>query len=149
MLEQIKPFCEDVHKWLSEDRENVAVVHCKAGKGRTGVMVCCYLLHSQQFPSATEALNYYGTKRTTDRYVIFQKYHLKILQEMHSYFYCNFNYRKGVTIPSQRRYVSYYATLVKEGLNYQPVTLILRQIKLDPVPIFNGGQGCELILNSF
>ncbi|XP_033227782.1 phosphatidylinositol 3,4,5-trisphosphate 3-phosphatase and dual-specificity protein phosphatase PTEN isoform X2 [Belonocnema kinseyi] len=115
MLEQIKPFCEDVHKWLSEDKENVAVVHCKAGKGRTGVMVCCYLLHSQQFPTSTEALNYYGTKRTTDR--------------------------KGVTIPSQRRYVGYYATLVKEGLNYQPVTLILREIKLNPVPIFNGNQG--------
>ncbi|XP_024945028.1 phosphatidylinositol 3,4,5-trisphosphate 3-phosphatase and dual-specificity protein phosphatase PTEN isoform X3 [Cephus cinctus] len=115
LLEQIKPFCEDVHTWLMEHRDNIAVVHCKAGKGRTGVMVCCYLLHSKQFLTATEALNYYGTKRTHDR--------------------------KGVTIPSQRRYVGYYASLVQEGLNYQPVTLILRQIKLDPVPIFNGGQG--------
>ncbi|XP_019700815.2 phosphatidylinositol 3,4,5-trisphosphate 3-phosphatase and dual-specificity protein phosphatase PTEN isoform X3 [Harpegnathos saltator] len=114
-LEQIKPFCEDVHEWLSLHKENVAVVHCKAGKGRTGVMVCCYLLHSKQFVTAMDALNYYGTKRTHDR--------------------------KGVTIPSQRRYVDYYATLVQGGLNYQPVTLILRKIQLDPVPIFNGGQG--------
>ncbi|XP_076755998.1 phosphatase and tensin-like protein isoform X3 [Xylocopa sonorina] len=115
MLDQIRPFCEDVHEWLSRHPENVAVVHCKAGKGRTGVMVCCYLLHIKQFPTATDALNYYGTQRTHDR--------------------------KGVTIPSQRRYVDYYATLVQEGLNYQPVTLLLRKIQLDPAPIFHGGQG--------
>ncbi|XP_034194450.1 phosphatase and tensin-like protein isoform X3 [Osmia lignaria lignaria] len=115
MLDQIKPFCEDVDEWLSQHQKNVAVVHCKAGKGRTGVMVCCYLLHTKQFLTATDALNFYGTKRTHDR--------------------------KGVTIPSQRRYVDYYATLVQERLNYQPVTLLLRRIQLDPAPIFHGGQG--------
>lgn len=51
--------------------------------------------------------------------------------------------RKGVTIPSQRRYVDYYATLLQEGVSYEPVTLLLRKIQLDPAPIFNGGQGCK------
>ncbi|XP_046672838.1 LOW QUALITY PROTEIN: phosphatidylinositol 3,4,5-trisphosphate 3-phosphatase and dual-specificity protein phosphatase PTEN [Homalodisca vitripennis] len=115
-IEVIRPFCDDVHKWLTKDKRNVAAVHCKAGKGRTGVMVCCYMLHSRQFQSANEALSFYGQKRTTDR--------------------------KGVTIPSQRRYVDYYATLVQENLDYHQVVVSIRDVFLEPVPSqFSGGQG--------
>ncbi|XP_069700177.1 phosphatidylinositol 3,4,5-trisphosphate 3-phosphatase and dual-specificity protein phosphatase PTEN isoform X3 [Periplaneta americana] len=121
-MELIGPFCTDVHNWLSQDHRNVAAVHCKAGKGRTGVMVCCYMLHSKQFPTANEALNYYGQMRTHDR--------------------------KGVTIPSQRRYVGYYASLVQEHLNYHPVTLLIKEIHLEPMPTLNGGQAClQLVIS--
>ncbi|XP_052120877.1 phosphatidylinositol 3,4,5-trisphosphate 3-phosphatase and dual-specificity protein phosphatase PTEN isoform X2 [Frankliniella occidentalis] len=113
-MEVIQPFCADVHNWLSQDTKNVAAVHCKAGKGRTGTMVCCYMLHAKHFQKASDALSYYGERRTHDK--------------------------KGVTIPSQRRYVEYYASLVQEQLVYRPVTLAIREIRLEPTPVLNGGQ---------
>lgn len=43
-LELIEPFCTDVHSWLMAHEANVAVVHCKAGKGRTGLCLAIFLL---------------------------------------------------------------------------------------------------------
>ncbi|KAF9593053.1 hypothetical protein IFM89_020060 [Coptis chinensis] len=53
-LDMIKAFCESVHSWLASDAKNVAVIHCMAGKGRTGLMVCAYLVYCGM--SAEEAL---------------------------------------------------------------------------------------------
>lgn len=112
-IDLIKPFCEDVERWLDSHPDNVAVIHCKAGKGRTGVMVCSYLVHCKMFGTAREALSYYSERRTKDL--------------------------KGVTIPSQRRYVEYYAKLVSTHVEYNPETLVLHSLSLEPVPTFNGG----------
>ncbi|CAH2093244.1 unnamed protein product [Euphydryas editha] len=113
-IEQIRPFCENVHEWLNEDSRNVAAVHCKAGKGRTGTMVCCYLLYSGQKATADEALKYYGIKRAHDE--------------------------KGVTIPSQRRYVEYFAALVRDGLSYRATRVHVRELLISPPPALTGLQ---------
>jgi phosphatidylinositol-3,4,5-trisphosphate 3-phosphatase/dual-specificity protein phosphatase PTEN len=59
-------FCSDVEAWLSENDTNLAAIHCKAGKGRAGMMICCYLLHSGLHAEALAAMEYYGMERTHD-----------------------------------------------------------------------------------
>lgn len=77
------------------------VIHCKAGKGRTGVMVISFLLFSEQGiedPAAADgksypvrnAISYYNAKRTMNR--------------------------KGLTIPSQIRYVQYFYAFLRREL---------------------------------
>lgn len=45
-------FCDDVRAWLSADEKNVIAVHCKGGKGRTGTMICTWLIHNELFEEA-------------------------------------------------------------------------------------------------
>lgn len=48
---------------------------------------------------------------------------------------------KGVTIPSQVRYVKYYEHLVNHHLRYSPVTIYIKEFIFEPVPTFTGGPG--------
>ena len=45
-IKLILEFCIDICLFLLKNPKSVAAVHCKAGKGRTGVMICSYLVFS-------------------------------------------------------------------------------------------------------
>lgn len=89
-LEIVARFCKSIDEYLRKDSRNVVGIHCKAGKGRTGTLICAYLLHTKACHSAVEALAFFGERRTHNG--------------------------KGVTIPSQRRFVYYFEHLVKTGM---------------------------------
>jgi len=88
-LDLMGKFCKDVADWTHGDG-NVAAIHCKAGKGRAGMMICCWLVHSGLQPDALTTMSVYAERRTKDK--------------------------EGVTIPSQRRYVGYYDQIVHHGM---------------------------------
>ena len=90
-IKLILDFCIDICLYLSMNPKGVAAIHCKAGKGRTGVMIVCYLLFSGLCQTADEALTHYASQRTLNG--------------------------RGVTIPSQIRYIKYFETFL--SANYE------------------------------
>lgn len=69
-IELIQPFCEDVHNWLSADSKNVAAVHCKAGKGRTGgfhlYLISKNVVGKRSIYVDRGSLDYFYTIRSSD-----------------------------------------------------------------------------------
>lgn len=88
-LALFQPFCEDVQAWLEKDPEHVVAIHCKAGKGRTGVMICAYMIYAGLWSSAHGAIQFFGSARSKKG--------------------------EGVTIPSQRRFIRYFEAMCRNG----------------------------------
>ncbi|XP_065684049.1 uncharacterized protein LOC101239852 isoform X3 [Hydra vulgaris] len=117
-FELIEQCCVDMDNWLIKDVENVAIVHCIDGLGRTGIMICAYLLYKGYYDNAKDAMNYYAVYRTENK--------------------------KGVTIPSQKRYIEYFSYYLnhiknKPGIGFDRKTVFLKSFTFIGIPTFNYG----------
>jgi len=74
--------CTSIQSWLDADSDNVAVIHCLTGRGRTAAVTACVLTWMGEFSSPSDALEYVAARKC-----------MSVEQ---------------LTIPSQRRYVQYF-----------------------------------------
>ena len=63
-LTMIHEFCVSADAYLKEDPKNVIVVHCKGGKGRTGMMCVSYMVWCGLQDNVEEARQKFGEMRT-------------------------------------------------------------------------------------
>lgn len=92
------------------------VVHCNAGKGRTGTLISCFLIYSGLADNAKDAISYYGWKR--------------------------FKHGKGVTQPSQVRYVYYFEKVYKRLIK-SPILKSPEKIIIHTIPELNSSGKCR------
>ena len=104
-IKLILDFCVDICLYLSANPKGVAAIHCKAGKGRTGVMIVSYLIFSGLCQTTEEALSHYASQRTLNN--------------------------KGVTIPSQIRYIKYFESFLYANYEKPFIKGIPKMIKYD------------------
>ena len=119
-IKLILEFCIDICLYLLKNPNSVAAVHCKAGKGRTGVMICSYLIFSHLCETSEKAFRYYARIRTKDN--------------------------TGVTIPSQKRYIKYFETFLQANFCPPYIFLIPKIIK-SHFSHFIVGQGRLMVKN--
>ncbi|EKX33150.1 hypothetical protein GUITHDRAFT_44334, partial [Guillardia theta CCMP2712] len=64
LMSEMLQFCEEAQVWLQKDPRNVIAIHCKGGKGRSGVMSSAIILWSGHRKCAVDALELFTFRRT-------------------------------------------------------------------------------------
>ena len=105
---------KECYRFLQGDPENVIIVHCNSGKGRTGTGICAFLLFCGFFDNVDDCVRFYGHRRFTTG--------------------------KGVSQPCQLRYLYYFESFYM-GKIKSPAVKRLVKVEMHGVPKMQG-DGC-------
>lgn len=120
MFDKLVRFLHRVENFMDEGSHNVIAVHCKGGKGRTGVFVCAWLRYSQFRDNCLDAMEYFASRRSGPKA----------------------KHTQGVTGASQRRYLTYFDKALSAG-GYRTNKLRLMKIRLITCPHMDSDGGCD------
>ncbi len=108
--------------WLQgadSNAKRVAIVHCKAGKGRSGTIACSYLISEESW-TVEDALHRFTARRMRS------------------------GFGAGVSIPSQLRWIGYVKRWTEHNKLY-----VERQIEVLEVHVWGLRDGVKVALNGF
>eukprot|EP00960_Hanusia_phi_P041507 755029-Hanusia_phi.AAC.2 len=111
LMSELLQFCEEAQVWLQKDPRNVIAIHCKGGKGRSGVMSSAIVLWSGHRKCAVDALELFTFRRT-------ENYNPDLgLDGTYNNFYTRRPCNQTVEGPSQIRYVHYLEAVLYSGID--------------------------------
>jgi len=127
LLLEILYFCSEASRWLSTNLRTVIAVHCKGGKGRTGLMISALLLWTGHRRCALDALELFSFRRTEN----YSKEDGLCEDEDESSNTEKKRRNQGVDGPSQIRYVHYMEAAIYGKVSpYRMPMMYLESIRL-------------------
>jgi hypothetical protein len=119
---QLLTVVQEIDRHLSASPTRVVAVQCRTGRGRTGIVVCAYLLYSRLAGSADDALQLFAAKRTQNV--------------------------AGLRNPSSIRYIRYFEKFLRDHLwPARPFSanavVTLQHVRFSTVPAALSTGGCD------
>ncbi|XP_049821807.1 tensin-1 isoform X5 [Aethina tumida] len=123
-LERLCSVCKDIENWLNEDEHRIAVLHARGSKEKLGVIVAAYMHYSSICGSQEQALDRFSMRRFLDDNV------------------------GPLVLPSNKRYVEYFAGLLSHHIKINSAPLYLTHVTVVGTPAFQQG-GCRAFLKLY
>jgi len=106
-LTRLFQIVQTTDNWIRADKRNVCVIHCVGGKGRTGTVISACLFFSGKYSTINDAIEHFARQRSAAG--------------------------RGVTQPSQRRYIQYFAKVLTQMKPVRLTEIRLVHVAVGPV----------------